>query len=75
VIGFREWQVGVAEVPELNFYHRPADPAAPLDSKSMETAYVPNPQSNMTAAKQQQAQPAPTDPQPAPEPTTANAPE
>jgi hypothetical protein len=61
----------VAEVPELNFYHKPAEASSALRSTPVQTAYVPNPPANATAAKA----PAPA---PMPEtvpPATAGAPE
>jgi len=69
VIGFREWAVGVAEIPELNYYHKPAQAGKPVKSTPVETAYVPNPPANATAGKTAPA-PMPTD-----APATAGAPE
>jgi hypothetical protein len=46
VIGVREWDVGMAEAPALNFYHRPAEASKPVASKPTERAYVPNPPAN-----------------------------
>jgi hypothetical protein len=46
VIGAREWQVGAAEVPPLNFYHPAPEPAKPLSSKPVPSSYVPNPTAN-----------------------------
>jgi hypothetical protein len=42
----REWQVGLAEVPEANYYERPAAAPAAVPSKPQEHAFVPNPSPN-----------------------------
>jgi hypothetical protein len=65
VIAAREWQVGAADVPPLNFYHAAQPAAKPMSSKTSTGAFVPNPTANSRIT-------APATPR---EPDTATAPE
>lgn len=71
VISAREWQVGNADVPPLNFYHAATPPPQPMTSKATQSSFVPNPAANPRIT----APPMPREPETATVPETPSAPD